>query len=130
LKNSRFSDEHSALETAISYVLIIGVVTSLLLGVVGMAVFYRFHGHMNISHKREMFVHGQNFFDFLYGLTRGYQAKEGGMFLMILGIAVLIITPYIRVILSVLYFLWKRDMKYVLITVFVFLVLTASLYLH
>ena len=130
MKNSRFSDEHSALETAISYVLIIGVVASLLLGVVGMAVFYHFHGHIDVSNEREMFVHGQNFFDFLYGLVRGYQGKEGGMFLMILGIAVLIITPYIRVILSVLYFLWKRDMKYVVITLFVFFVLTASLYLH
>ena len=118
------------LETAISYILIIGVLASLFLEAIGMWIFYYSHSHMNISQKKEMFIHGQNFFSFLHDLVRGYHTEKEGLLLMIFGIAVLILTPYVRVVLSVLYFLWKRDIKYAFITAFVFIVLTISLYLH
>jgi len=53
-----------------------------------------------------------------------------GVFLMTLGIATLILTPFVRVIASALYFAWKRDTRYVLITAFVLVALTVSLALH
>ena len=49
---------------------------------------------------------------------------------MTLGIALLILTPYARVILSVLYFIGRKDLKYILITLFVFILLTISLLFH
>jgi uncharacterized membrane protein len=49
---------------------------------------------------------------------------------MTLGIAVLILTPYSRVLLSVLYFFWERDFKFCLITLFVLVILTLSLAAH
>jgi len=44
-----------------------------------------------------------------------------------LGIVVLMLTPYVRVLASVLYFGLVRNPKYLLITFFVLIVLTASL---
>jgi uncharacterized membrane protein len=49
---------------------------------------------------------------------------------MTLGITTLILTPFARVVASVLYFVWKRNIKYTLITIFVLTVLTISLALH
>ncbi|HLH76863.1 MAG TPA: DUF1634 domain-containing protein [Candidatus Binataceae bacterium] len=47
------------------------------------------------------------------------------------GIAVLMITPYIRVLASMLYFLFEeRNLKYTVFTLFVLSVLTYSLMLH
>jgi uncharacterized membrane protein len=117
----------SKLETAISYLLIIGVVASLALEVVGIALFYHSYGHLHIAEDKAMFISGQNFFDFLHGLFRRNYVQKTATLLMTVGIALLIVTPYLRVIMSVLYFIWKRDIKYALITIFVLAVLTISL---
>jgi uncharacterized membrane protein len=49
---------------------------------------------------------------------------------MTLGITILILTPYVRVILSVLFFAWRKNIKYMLITIVVLMVLTTSLLFH
>jgi uncharacterized membrane protein len=49
---------------------------------------------------------------------------------MVLGIAALILTPYIRAITSVIYFASRKNLKYCLITFFVLAVLTMSLMMH
>jgi uncharacterized membrane protein len=49
---------------------------------------------------------------------------------MTLGIAILMLTPYVRVILSVIHFSRERNIKYVLITLFVLALLTISLALQ
>lgn len=121
----------SRLELAISYILIIGVVIALFLETIGIAFFYRSRGHLNILSKNESIViHGQNFFSFLNKILKGVYTQDSAILFMILGIAILILTPYIRVITSVLYFTWKKDLKYTLITIFVLIVLTLSLFLH
>jgi uncharacterized membrane protein len=43
------------------------------------------------------------------------------------GVVILILTPYVRVLMSVLYFAWEKNTKYILITLFVLLLLTISL---
>jgi uncharacterized membrane protein len=77
-----------------------------------------------------MFIRGQNFFYFLLGLLRKGTIQEKGLWLMTLGIAILILTPYVRVIMSVAYFIGRKDIKYSLITLFVFILLTISLLFH
>ena len=77
-----------------------------------------------------MFIRGQNFFYFLSDLLRKGTIQEKGLWLMTLGIAILILTPYTRVIMSILYFIGRKDMKYTLITLFVFILLTISLLFH
>lgn len=119
----------SKLETAISYLLIIGVIISLLLEIIGIVIFYNSYGHLDITEEEGMFIRGHNFFTFLYDQFQG-KSGESALLFMGLGIAVLMLTPYLRVIASVLYFAREKNMKYVLITLFVLIVLTISLFLH
>ena len=128
--NSLGSGE-SKLETLISYLLIIGVILSLFLEVIGVVIFYRSHGHLNILlEDKAMFVHGENFFVFLAQWFKGGHTVNTALLFMTLGMVTLVLTPFVRVIASALYFAWKKDVKYVLITAFVLLVLTISLALH
>jgi uncharacterized membrane protein len=118
------------LETIISYLLVAGVLASLVLEVSGIILFYRAHASLAISQDKAMFLSGQNFFAFLLRLHTERSSTGIAILLMTLGVAVLLLTPYIRVILSVLYFAFNKNLKYFVITLFVLLVLTASLMMH
>ena len=126
--SSREERKESKFERAISYLLIIGVVTSLILVGIGILFFYFDFGHLAISEKKAMFLREQNFFYFLSDLLRGRHGLEKGVWLMTLGIAILILTPYARVIMSALYFFGKKDLKYTFINLFVLIILTISLF--
>jgi uncharacterized membrane protein len=120
----------SKFEPAIGYLLVFGVVTSLVLVGIGILFFYFDFGRLAISEKKAMFLCEQNFFAFLWDFSRGGNVQGRGIWLMTLGIAILILTPYARVIMSVVYFIAMRDIKYTLITLFVLVLLTLSLLLH
>ena len=117
-------------ESASSYMLIIGVVTSLALEVIGIALFYRAYGSLGISQDQSMFIHGRDFFTFIYSQFKEGPGKGLPLLFMTAGAVVLMLTPYIRVIMSVLYFGWEKNIKYAIITLFVLAVLTASLIFH
>ena len=121
----------SRLETVISYLLIIGVIISMVLIVAGLIMFYSSYGHLNILlEDKSVFIHGQNFFSFLFELFTKQYALNSAISFLTLGIATLLLTVYSRVVASVIYFAWKKDIKYILITTFVLMVLTLSLALH
>ena len=117
----------SKFERIVAYILISGVVISLLLEIAGMIRYYHVHGHFRILEDRSQFIHGNNFFYFLVEFVRGGYAHRKWIFLMTMGIAVLMLTPYLRVVLSLFFFLKERDLKYVVITLFVLSLLTISL---
>jgi uncharacterized membrane protein len=119
----------SKLEPIISYLLIAGVSISFILLITGAVMFYRGYGRLDIIlDDKTLFIHGQNFFTFLRDLFTTPQ--NSAVATMTAGITVLILTPYLRVIASVVYFVWEKDARYVLITAFVLAVLTISLVLH
>lgn len=118
------------LETSISYLLIVGVIVSLVLEIIGIIILYRSYGHLAISQDTSMFIQGHNFFSFIYEQFQGKHAEGSAILCLTAGIIVLILTPYIRVIASVIYFGWEKNIKYVLITLFVLAVVTLSLALH
>jgi uncharacterized membrane protein len=120
----------SKLETVISYLLIIGVVASMLLEVVGLTLFYGHYASLDIMQNTSAFVHGENFFSFVATLFQGEYTQNTAFLFMTIGVVVLILTPYVRVVTSVIYFAWKKNRKYVLMTLFVLIVLTISLALH
>jgi uncharacterized membrane protein len=120
----------SKLETAISYLLIIGVSVSLLLEVAGLTLFYGEYANLNIMEKGVAFVHGQNFFSFIGRLFQGMYTQSNAFLFMTMGLVMLILTPYVRVVASVIYFAWRKNRKYVLVTLFVLIILTISLTLH
>jgi uncharacterized membrane protein len=130
-------DTDSSLENVISYVLIIGVLTSLLLEIGGMMLFYHSYRSLAISHERWAFLRGENFSRFMAQLFSGSHAESSmaksigsSISLITLGIAVLILTPYVRALLSVVYFAARGNRKYFAITLFVVVLLTISLFLH
>ena len=124
-------DRESRLETIISYLLIAGVIVSLCLEVTGIVLFSSLYHNLNIMpDNKSLFIQGRDFFTFLYTIARGEGMDNQAILFMTLGVAVLILTPYVRVVASFIYFAWERNYKYVLITAFVLVILTVSLTLH
>lgn len=106
------------------------VIISLILEIIGIVILYHSYGHLAISQDAGMFIQGHDFFSFIYQQFQGKHAGGSAALFMTAGIIVLILTPYIRVIASVIYFGWEKNIKYVLITLFVLIVVTVSLALH
>ncbi len=128
--NMAGSSGGSKLENAISYLFLIGVITSFVLEIVGIILFYHAYGRLGISQDKAMFIHGRDFFSFVYSLVREGHTEGSAILFMTAGVVVLMLTPYVRVILSAVYFAGERNVKYVLITLFVLTVLTVSLIFH
>jgi uncharacterized membrane protein len=130
MKSDVLGSGESKLETAISYLLILGVVISLFLEVIGLILFFRSYSNLNILENSVAFIRGENFFSFVRTLFQWENMQNSSLLFMTLGLVVLILTPYTRVIMSVIYFAWKNNSKYVLMTLFVLITLTVSLALH
>ena len=110
--------------------LIIGVVASVVLEVIGIALYFGTYGNVQVSQSQNVYITGENFFAFITAKFQNLLVSENAILFMTLGIIILISTPYIRAIASFVYFAWKRNRKYVLITLFVLIVLTISLAFH
>jgi uncharacterized membrane protein len=118
------------LEVIIGYLLIIGVVSSVIFEVIGITLFYGAYGNLQISQNQAFFISGENFFAFIIQQFQHLFGSQNALLFMTFGLIILLLTPYIRAITSVIYFGWEKNRKYVLITLFVLIVLTASLALH
>lgn len=118
------------LETVISYLLIVGVGVSVSLIAIGIILYYGTYGNTQVSQAKDVFISGQNFFAFIVYQMEHLFGQENAILFMTLGLIILMLTPYIRAITSVVAFAWERHYKYVLITLFVLVVLTLSLALH
>ncbi len=123
-------NSEASFEKTIGFLLITGVLASLFLESFGMTAYYTAYGHFHIQEEKTVFLRGQNLFSLIFQLFEGRYTQGRAMLLMTLGILLLILTPYIRVILSVFYFARKKDFKYLFITLFVLIILTVSLALH
>ena len=130
MKSDLIGSGESKLETTISYLLIIGVIFSLILEVIGLILFYYSFGDLNVLENKIVFISGENFFRFVISLFQGENIQTTATLFMTLGLVTLISTPYVRVLTSVVYFAWEKNKKYFLLTLFVFLILTVSLALH
>ena len=130
MTTNRLGSGESKLETGISYLLIAGVIISLLLEIIGVIFLFHSQGHLDISRDTSVFIQGHDFFTFIYKEVQEKHTEGSAILFMTAGVIVLVLTPYIRVIASVLYFIWEKNMKYVLITLFVLVVVTLSLGLH
>jgi uncharacterized membrane protein len=130
VKINRPDDREDKFEKVISYLLMTGVILCILLEVIGVIMFYHAYGNLNISQQPQMFVKGHDFFSFIYRQFQNRSAATPAILFMIAGIVVLIMTPYLRVIASFLYFSWQKNWKYIIFTLFVLIVVTLSLTLH
>jgi uncharacterized membrane protein len=118
------------LEVILGYILIVGVIASLSLMITGIVLLYINTGNLIVSRNQEMFIHGQNFFEFIYKLLRGQMPQDLATSLLVTGALALMLTPFIRVIASLIYFALAKDLKYVFITFIVLAILSVSLLIH
>ncbi|MBS7627156.1 DUF1634 domain-containing protein [Candidatus Bathyarchaeota archaeon] len=119
------------LELAISYILIFGVVSSVMIEAFGILIHYYAEGNLNITFEPKSVLKGANLFVFIGSTFQSIlQGSSTSFNILSLGLALLIITPYVRVLASVIYFGMVRDIKYLFITLSVLVILTASLVAH
>jgi len=119
---------HFDMEILIGYILLVGVLLSITLLVIGFIWRWERSGNLRFEHT----IVGMNFFEFVLTSLRQMASHDLRPRIMInMGIAVLMLTPFVRVLASVFYFaLVQRNWKYALFTGFVLSVLTYSLFLR
>ena len=123
--------EHTArfdMEVIVGYILRGGVLLSMTLVTAGLIWRWIATGHLGLEYS----IGGMNLFEFVVTDARKVAADAVRPRLLVnLGIAALMLTPYARVLASMLYFAFvERNAKYTLFTGFVFSVLTYSLFLR
>jgi uncharacterized membrane protein len=120
--------EHD-MELLVGYILLAGVLFSIVLLLTGLVWQYVRTGSLHLKYL----IAGMNYFDFLvHDLRAMFQLSGWGPRAFIdLGIAALLFTPYIRVVSSMVFFaVEERNWKYTAFTAFVGAVLTYSLFLR
>jgi uncharacterized membrane protein len=122
------SDYRFDMEGLVGYILLIGVLLSVALLTVGFIWRWVRVGNLRFEHS----IVGMNLFEFILSTLRqmASQAFRPRLFLNI-GIGVLMLTPFVRVLASVFYFAFvEHNWKYTLFTGFVLSVLTYSLFVR
>lgn len=121
--------QEQRMELLVGYLLLAGVLASSAMLITGMAWDVLRNGHMRL----EYLITGMNFFQFLFTDLRALVSGSdfGPRTLVNMGIALLLLTPFIRVLASMVFFaVEERSVKYTLFTLFVAVVLAYSLFLR
>ena len=118
----------SKMDTLVGYVLGVGVLASIALILAGLAWHWLKTGSLRLEYS----LQGMNLVQFILDDERQWVGGRAQPHLLLnTGFAVLMLTPYLRVLVSMVYFaFWERNGKYTLFTAIVFGVLTYSLFLH
>ena len=120
-----------SLEEVIGYILVIGVTTSLIMELAGLILYVTGKGTTEIDLSDfEAYVRSQDFFAYITDVVGSVLSNPNYATVMALGLVLLMLTPYLRVVASVVYFALSRNYKYVVITLIVLAMLTASLIVH
>jgi uncharacterized membrane protein len=119
------------LEVAISYILILGVMGSVIIETAGIVSYYQSNRNLSIVFQPGLAMRGVDFFSYAGNLIQQlFSVAWTPLQMIALGIVLLMVTPYVRVVASVIYFGFAKNTKYLFITLFVLAVLTASLLAH
>ncbi len=116
------------MDALVGYILLIGVLASIALIVIGVIWRYAATGHLGLDYS----ITGMNLFQFvLSSLREATDLHFRPRLFVNLGIATLMLTPYVRVTASMFFFAFaERNYKYTAFTAMVFVVLTYSLFLR
>lgn len=116
------------MDVLVGYILLGGVLLSMVLIVAGLMWKYVQTGGVRFDYE----LAGMNLFQFVVSEVHLAILREVRPRLLVnMGIAVLMLTPFFRVLASMVYFLLVlKNWKYTVFTLFVLLVLTGSLFLR
>jgi uncharacterized membrane protein len=127
MKNDKGTD-HFDMEILVGYILVAGVLLTVTLLAVGLVWHWARYRNLRFEHS----IIGMNLFEFILLTLRQVSSHvTRPRFILNMGIGVLMLTPFVRVLASMFYFaLIERNWKYTLFTGFVFCILTYSLFLR
>ncbi len=113
------------MEVLVGYILLVGVLLSVSLILLGVGWHWVATGRLGLDYS----IKGMNFLHFMASVfSRAIHGGFDSTLVTNLGIVTLLLTPYVRVFASMIYFAFaQRNWKYTLFTAFVFAVLTYSL---
>lgn len=116
------------MEGFIGYILLAGVILSMVLVTAGVGWHWIATGKLGVTYL----IKGVNLFQFLSAIAQKTSSKSAWPDLLVnLGIGILMLTPYVRVLGSVIYFaLVARNWKYTIFTTIVLGILTYSLFIR
>ncbi|MDA8335770.1 MAG: DUF1634 domain-containing protein [Peptococcaceae bacterium] len=116
------------LEVVVSYILFGGVLTSMVLLLGGLA----WHGLVSGSFELQYGLRPANFFNFAASeFQTAFRGAYRPRFAVSMGIVVLMLTPFVRVLASMFYFaVIERNRKYAVFTFVVLAALSYSLFLR
>ncbi len=118
----------TTLQVGISWILRAGVGLSLALETLGIMLNYLQTGESSLTVPSAAWLaKGGNFFGFASTSVGSVFSGASPAGITALGVSVLMLTPYSRIIAALIYYTLERDWKYVYITFFVFLVITLGL---
>ncbi len=120
-------EEDESFSRELSYILIGGVALSFITEVIGLVLYYAQTGGLEVDFSSQWQLTGSNFFSYVIGLFSNLNSGATATRVMAVGIIILMLTPYVRVLASAVHFGTARNLKYLLFTVFVLTVLTLSL---
>jgi len=127
---ARQDEKVRKVETVISVVLRTGVVVSVIVVAVGLAISFLHHPEYlsNFSYKEltntQQYVFPHTFSGLFHSLSIGQ-----GRGVVVLGLALLILTPVMRVAVSIFAFVYEEDPIMVVVTSFVLLMLVGSFFI-
>jgi uncharacterized membrane protein len=122
------SSRGTALQLGISWILRAGVGLSLALETLGILLYYIQTGESSLTvPSADWLAKGGNFFGFAANSIGSVFSGASPTGITALGIAVLMLTPYARMVAALIYYTVERDWKYVCITFFVVSVITVGL---
>ncbi len=129
---ARMEEKVRKVEIAISLVLRIGVVVSVLVVAVGLGLMFAHHseylpitGHFSYHELTSKGTHFPHSFSSLWHSI----AMGEGQGIIVLGVLILILTPVLRVAVGVLSFIYEKDPPMAIVTLYVLVVLVGSFFL-
>lgn len=107
-----------------------GLLLSVGVEVLGILAYYGQSGGFALDYGSQWQVSGPNFFAYASNLFLSVPTIQAPTMIMALGIVLLMLTSYARVFVTLLHFGSSRNLKYALISVILFLLLTLTLLAH
>jgi uncharacterized membrane protein len=122
------SSRASILQVSISWILRAGVALSMVLESLGILLNYLQTGQTSlVVPSADWLAKGGNLFGFVSTSVASVVSGPSPSGVTALGVAVLMLTPYARIIAGIIYYTLDRDWNYVGITLVVFSVITFGL---